>query len=176
MTTCQLDGIIVYMTNSNDDNNIPDNDPIDNNNIATKGSIEYLPSNPYTDRALTAKQVALLDNLEPAGYDPIEAARIAGYADPYAAVRALSKEISQLAEEGIAHMSLKSLQVLKEVLFSDKPVMNLKEKINVAQDLLDRSGHAKKSIVDHTVDVKGGIFILPDKAPKVVIDGEYEDI
>lgn len=138
--------------------------------------VEFLPSNPYTDRPLTAKQVALLDNLKEAKYDPIKAARLAGYAEPRGAVKSLRKEISEIAEEDIANMSLKALSVLREVLESDKPVMNLKEKINVAQDLLDRGGHAKKQVIDHTVDVKGGIFILPDKKPLSVIEGEYEDV
>lgn len=133
---------------------------------------DYLP-NKYSKRELTEKQVALLDNLPLANYDPLEAAKLAGYVDPYSAIKALRKELVEVTDELIANQALKAAATLGSVLDSDKPIMNLKEKIDVSKDILDRAGHAKKSIVDINHEVKGGVFILPEKEIPVIIEGEY---
>jgi len=138
--------------------------------------MDYLPTNAYTERRLTQKQVDLLDNLPSCNFDPIKAAIAAGYTEPYVASRALRKEITALAEETISNTSLKALKTLIDVLDNDAPTMNLKEKIAVAQDLLDRAGHAKKQIMEVNHEIKGGVFILPDKKPVNFIEGDYEDV
>ena len=125
---------------------------------------DYLPTR-YTNRKLTEKQMALLDNMELCNFDPIKAAKAVGYVDCKAAVKSVRKELMIMAEELLADQSLVAVKTLFDVLNSDKPIMNIKEKINVAQDILDRTGHAKKTIVDNTHTIKGGVFVLPAKVP-----------
>lgn len=131
----------------------------------------FLPQYRHGQRTLTDKQMNLLDSLHAAGHDPIKAAVLAGYADTKSAVRSVRKELTQIAEEMLSNSSLKAASLLISVLDSDEPIFNLKEKIAVAQDLLDRSGHMKKTVIDVNHEVKGGVFILPQK--EILI---YEDV
>lgn len=117
-------------------------------------------------------QQSLFDFLPLADYDPLEAAKLAGYANPHTAVKELRKEIAHYTEELLANQSLRAAKTLMDVLSSTGPIINLKEKINVAQDVLDRTGHAKKVIQDINHNVKGGVFIIPEKKP-ITLEAEY---
>jgi len=134
--------------------------------------LDLLPTR-YGERTLTDKQLLLLDSLPAAHYDPMKAAILAGYSDPRSAVRSLRKELTLITEDLLGNQAMKAATTLTDVLESDKPIPNIKEKINVAQDILDRTGHAKKVIQDITHTVKGGVFVLP---PKLIIEGEFEDV
>ena len=125
----------------------------------------------YGKRELTEKHLALLDYLPKCNYDPIEAAKQAGYEHPYGAVKSLRNEIKDIAESVIANSSIKAAQTLNEVLHSERPVPNMREKIDVAKTLLDRAGFAKKELVQHEHKVQGGVFIMPEK--KEPVDGEF---
>lgn len=136
--------------------------------------LTYVPHT-YGTRKLTDMQVALLDNIPNCGYDPIEAGKAAGYKNPREAVKSLRKEIVLIVEDLIAHDSLLASKTLHDVLTSNEPIINLKEKIDVAKTILDRSGHAKKDTLEVNHTVKGGVFVLPTKQP-TVIEGEYTDV
>lgn len=151
------------------------NDDIDNNLLP----IEDLDtkSTPAVSH-LTEKQQLLFDMLPEARYDPVRAAKLAGYSRPYDAVRSLRKELAELSEGMLGNEVLKAVTFLASVITSEEPIPNLKERINVAQDILDRSGLIKKSVVDITHEVKGGVFLLPTKDAMTTdfIEGEYEDV
>ena len=131
-----------------------------------------LPQYRHGKRQLTEKQMLLLDLLPSCNYDPIKAAEKAGYASPRQAVRTVREEITIIADDLIANNASIAAKTLIEILQADKPIPNIKEKITVAQDLLDRAGHAKKTVVDVNHEVKGGIFIIPEK--KEILEGDYE--
>ena len=134
---------------------------------------KYLPSNPYTKKELTEKQVALLDSLESCNYDPLKAAEKAGYANPYSAVKALRNELVSIAEELIGNQSLQAISKLGTILNSERPNPNARLQLEAAKTILDRSGFAKKEILDVNHKVTGGVFILPEKEP---IQGDFKDI
>ena len=133
---------------------------------------EYLPTK-HKKRELTEKQQLLLSKLEEANYDPIEAARLAEYSNPAVAVKALRSELLEIAEDMIANSTMKAAGTLVDILETERPVPNIKEKIAVAKDLLDRAGLAKKELIDVNHKVTGGVFILPEKK---VLEGEYETV
>lgn len=96
--------------------------------------------------------------------DPNKAKKIAGYA-PSTKTRdimmALGPEIISKTRQFIEANAIKAAFSLEEVLDSDQPIIGVREKIKVAQDLLDRAGLGKTD----KVEVSGGegIFILPAK-------------
>jgi hypothetical protein len=60
---------------------------------------------------------------------------------------------------------------------SKKPVIQAGNKLTAVQTLLDRVGVSKVDKLDVTHSMNaGGIFLMPDKAPLVIEDGDYEDI
>ena len=123
----------------------------------------------------TEKQLTLLSNLPKCNFDPVEAAKQAGYANPYDVVRTMKKEIAEATQDLLTLQSLKAAKLMSDVLDGDKPMINLKEKIDVSKDILDRTGHAKRALMEVEHKVKGGVFILPDKKP-TFIEGEYDEI
>ncbi len=60
---------------------------------------------------------------------------------------------------------------------SKRPIVQANNKLAAAQTLLDRVGVGKIERVDvnHNVN-SGGIFLMPDKEPLVLEEGDYEDI
>jgi len=60
---------------------------------------------------------------------------------------------------------------------SKKPVIQAGNKITAAQTLLDRVGVSKVDKLDVTHSMNsGGIFLMPDKAPLDIQDGDYEEL
>lgn len=133
---------------------------------------EYLPTK-SKKRELTDKQQLLLSKLEEANYDPIEAAKLAGYSHPTVAAKALRQELLEIAEDLIANSTMKAAGTLVDILDTERPIPNIKERISVAKDLLDRAGLVKKDVVDVNHKVTGGVFILPEKK---VLEGDFEEV
>ena len=135
---------------------------------------------PNQNRKLTAKQEKFLDTLggEAKG-DLKEALRLAGYEDTsyYAVVKALREQIVDVANTILAHSAPKAAQSLVEVLESDRPIPQASVKLQAAQTLLDRVGVGKVDRVDvnHNVN-SGGIFLMPDKKPLDLEEGDYEEV
>jgi hypothetical protein len=134
---------------------------------------EFLPTKRHGKRELTEKQLALLDNLEACNYDPVKAAEMAGYAYPQQAVRSVREELTNIAHDLVSNSSLRAAATLTEIMTTDRPIPNIKEKIAAANSLLDRGGIAKREILDVNQTVKGGVFVLPEKKPTQIEDAEY---
>ena len=139
-------------------------------------SDKYLPS-PYGKRELTEKQLALLDNLESCNYDPMLAAQQAGYAQPRAAVNSVKEELATIAQDLIGNASLRAASTLVNIMNSEAPIPNIKEKMAAANSLLDRAGFVKKEVMDINHKVQGGVFVLPEKKPPTVVqDAEFTEV
>ena len=131
-------------------------------------------------RKLTEKQEKFLDALSGEASGDIKTAlQIAGYEDTsyYAVVKSLRQEIIDTANTILAQSAPRAAQKLVQVLESDKPIPQVNAKLQAAQTLLDRVGVGKVDRVDvnHNVN-SGGIFLMPDKAPLELEEGDYEDI
>ena len=137
---------------------------------------KYLPTNNYSKRELTDKQLSLLDHLEECNYDPIKAAKKAGYKHPPSAVRSVREELTSIAEDLLGNASLKAANTLIDIMTTERPIPNIKEKMEAAKTLLDRSGFAKKELIDVNHKVTGGVFVLPEKKPIPIINGEFNEI
>ena len=130
------------------------------------------------NRELTPKQQSFLDNLIETQGDAKKAAELAGYKSHYHhVVKTLKSEILELTQNILANSAPKAAFKLVEIMESNKPNIQANNKIKAAQTLLDRVGVAKIDRVDvnHNVN-SGGIFLMPDKAPLDIEDGDYEDI
>jgi hypothetical protein len=116
-------------------------------------------------RELTEKQQSFLEHLVDTQGDAKAAAELAGYSSHYHhVVKTLRSEILELTQEILANSA-------------PQAVIQAGNKITAAQTLLDRVGVSKVDKVDVTHNMNaGGIFLMPDKAPLDIQDGDYEDI
>ena len=131
-----------------------------------------------TQRKLTEKQQSFLEHLVETQGDAKKAAELAGYTSHYHhVVKTLKNEILELTQEILANSAPKAAFKLVEIMESKKPIIQANNKLTAAQTLLDRVGVSKVDKVDvnHNVN-SGGIFLMPDKAPLDIEEGEYEDI
>jgi hypothetical protein len=131
-----------------------------------------------TKRELTVKQQSFLEHLIDTQGDAKAAAELAGYTSHYHhVVKTLKSEILELTQEILANAAPRAAFKLVEIMDSKKPVIQAGNKLTAAQTLLDRVGVSKvdKLNVTHNMN-SGGIFLMPDKAPVVIEDGDYEDI
>ena len=129
------------------------------------------------NRSLTIKQQSFLDHLVDTKGDAKEAARLAGYSSHYHhIVKNLKSEILELTQEVLANSAPKAAFKLVEILESKRPVIQAGNKLAAAQTLLDRVGVSKIDKLDVSHRVAGGIFLMPDKEPLVVTEGEYTEI
>jgi hypothetical protein len=129
-------------------------------------------------RELTEKQQSFLEHLVDTQGDAKKAAELAGYSSHYHhVVKTLRSEILELTQEILANSAPRAAFKLVEIMDSKKPVIQAGNKITAAQTLLDRVGVSKVDKVDVTHNMNaGGIFLMPDKAPLDIQDGDYEDI
>ena len=139
-----------------------------------------LPSidNSTRKRELTDKQEAFLQHLVETQGDAREAAKLAGYSSHYHhVVKTLKSEILELTQEVLANSAPKAAFKLVEIMESKRPIIQANNKLAAAQTLLDRVGVGKVDRVDvnHNVN-SGGIFLMPDKQPLDLEEGDYEDI
>jgi hypothetical protein len=127
-----------------------------------------------TTRKLTEKQQSFLDYLIETDGNPKEAAELAGYSgNHYQIIQTLREEIVDLASDVLARSAPQAAFKLIEVMNSDKSMPQINTKLQAAQTILDRVGVSKRERLDVNHNVKGGIFILPEKQP---IEVEAEDI
>ena len=131
-----------------------------------------------TKRELTEKQQMFLEQLVECQGDAKKAAELAGYTSHYHhVVKTLKSEILELTQEILANSAPKAAFKLVEIMDSKKPIIQANNKLSAAQTLLDRVGVTKVDKVDVTHNMNaGGIFLMPDKAPLDIEDGDYEDI
>ena len=143
-------------------------------------NMAILPSidSAQTKRELTEKQQMFLEQLVECQGDAKKAAELAGYKSHYHhVVKTLKSEILELTQEILANSAPKAAFKLVEIMDSKKPIIQANNKLTAAQTLLDRVGVTKVDKVDVTHNMNaGGIFLMPDKAPLDIEDGEYEDI
>ena len=143
-------------------------------------NMAILPSidNNTRKRELTDKQQAFLTHLVETQGDAKEAAKLAGYSSHYHhVVKTLKSEILELTQEVLANSAPKAAFKLVEIMESKRPIIQANNKLAAAQTLLDRVGVGKVDRVDvnHNVN-SGGIFLMPDKKPLDLEEGDYEDI
>ena len=115
-------------------------------------------------RNLTEKQQKFLDVLfEEAQGDPVQAKKLAGYAESVAStsvVNSLTDEIADVTKKFIAQSSTKAAYTMFSVM-SDPTDLGVKEKMLAAKDILDRAGFTKTDMVE--VKTSETLFILPAK-------------
>ena len=129
-------------------------------------------------RELTEKQQAFLTHLVETQGDAKKAAELAGYNSHYHhVVKTLKSEILELTQEILANSAPRAAFKLVEIMESKKPIIQANNKLTAAQTLLDRVGVSKVDKVDvnHNVN-SGGIFLMPDKEPLDLTDGDYEEL
>ena len=150
----------------------------ENNYILIIMAILPTIDNTTRKRELTEKQQAFLTHLVETQGDAKKAAELAGYNSHYHhVVKTLKSEILELTQEILANSAPRAAFKLVEIMESKKPIIQANNKLTAAQTLLDRVGVSKVDKVDvnHNVN-SGGIFLMPDKAPLDIEEGEYEDI
>ena len=139
-----------------------------------------LPSidNNTRKRELTEKQQSFLNHLVETQGDAKEAAKLAGYSSHYHhVVKTLKSEIIELTQELLANSAPKAAFKLVEIMDSKRPVIQANNKLAAAQTLLDRVGVSKVDRVDVNHNVQsGGIFLMPDKKPLDLEEGDYEEL
>lgn len=132
---------------------------------------EYSPDKEGYDRSkYTAKQQYVLDNvITKYGGNAVKAAVGAGYSNPYEAVNALRKELIALAEDVLARYAIPAAMKVGEIMEAEDVIPQANEKLRAAQSILDKN-IPKLEKIEHTGEIKGGVFILPDKRPVEVQD------
>ena len=139
-----------------------------------------LPSiaNNTRKRELTEKQQSFLNHLVETQGDAKEAAKLAGYSSHYHhVVKTLKSELIELTQEVLANSAPKAAFKLVEIMDSKRPVIQANNKLAAAQTLLDRVGVSKVDRVDVNHNVQsGGIFLMPDKKPLDLEEGDYEEL
>ena len=143
-------------------------------------NMAILPSidNNTRKRELTEKQQSFLNHLVETQGDAKEAAKLAGYSSHYHhVVKTLKSEIIELTQEVLANSAPKAAFKLVEIMDSKRPIIQANNKLAAAQTLLDRVGVSKVDRVDvnHNVQ-RGGIFLMPDKKPLDLEEGDYEEL
>ena len=148
-----------------------------------KAIIEIMAILPTIDksqnkRELTEKQQSFLDHLVDCQGDAKKAAELAGYKSHYHhVVKTLKSEILELTQDILANAAPKAAFKLVEIMDSKKPIIQANNKLSAAQTLLDRVGVSKVDKLDVTHNMNsGGIFLMPDKAPLDIEEGDYEEI
>ena len=115
-------------------------------------------------RNLTEKQQKFLDVLfEEAKGDPVQAKKLAGYADgssTKAIIEGLKDEIFEATKTYMARLGPKAAVAYGSALV-DPTQLGIKEKMVAAGQILDRAGVVKTEKV--AVEASGGLFILPPK-------------
>jgi len=131
-----------------------------------------------TKRELSVQQQSFLEHLVDTQGDAKKAAELAGYTSHYHhVVKTLRSEILELTQEILANSAPRAAFKLVEIMDSKKPVIQAGNKITAAQTLLDRVGVSKVDKLDVTHSMNsGGIFLMPDKAPLDIQDGDYEEL
>lgn len=137
--------------------------------------MDYTKQDNLPSERTTEKRERMLELLPEHNYNPIEAAKAAGYADPYSAVKGARKQLIEVAENMLATAAPQAVFKMIEALTSDKPIPQGNIRLKAAESILDRTGLGKKETVDVNHKTTGGVFLFPDKKP-IVIEGEVTDV
>ena len=130
-------------------------------------------------RKLTEKQQLFLDNIIETKGNLKLSAELAGYSgNHYQVIRSLKEEIVDLASNVLAREAPSAAFKLVEVMSSNTALPQANVKLQAAQTILDRVGLGKQERMQIDHNVKGGIFILPEKQTidLKAEEGDYEDI
>jgi len=130
-------------------------------------------------RKLTEKQQLFLDNIIETKGNLKLSAELAGYSgNHYQVIRSLKEEIVDLASNVLAREAPSAAFKLVEVMSSNTALPQANVKLQAAQTILDRVGLGKQERMSIDHNVKGGIFILPEKQTidLKAEEGDYEDI
>jgi hypothetical protein len=127
---------------------------------------DYSPTKEgYDKKNLSEKQKALLENLQKSeDGNAIQAAKDAGYSNPYQAVKQNSELIKELVEHELASLSMESAKMIGKIIRSPVGVPQASEKLKAAGTVLDRTNPKTENINIDGV-IKNSIFILPNKKP-----------
>lgn len=113
---------------------------------------------------LTEKQQKFLDVLfEEAQGNPVQAKKLAGYADTVSStvvMAAVQDQVAELTKQFIATRGPQAAWSMLEVMNNPTNLGN-KEKMAAARDFLDRAGFVKTEKVE--VKTESPLFILPPK-------------
>lgn len=117
-------------------------------------------------RQLNERQQKFLDVLfEDAGGDVVAAKKLAGYSDntpTTSVVRSLKEEILEATQMFMARNAPKAAMAMTGALY-DPTELGIKDKMQAAKELLDRSGLVKTEKMQ--VEATGGVMLMPPKAP-----------
>ncbi|MEK9917820.1 MAG: hypothetical protein VW496_00365 [Pelagibacteraceae bacterium] len=117
-------------------------------------------------RELNERQQKFLDLLfEDAGGDVVTAKKLAGYSDntpTTSIVRSLKEEILEATQMYMARNAPKAAMAMTGALY-DPTELGIKDKMQAAKELLDRSGLVKTEKMQ--VEATGGVMLMPPKAP-----------
>jgi len=128
------------------------------------------------NKELTEKQQKFLDCLITTNGNPKKAAEMAGYSgNHYQVISSLKEEVIDLATNVLANSAPEAAFKLVDIMNTDKPMPQIQNKLQAAQAILDRVGVVKKERLDVNHNVTGGVFILPEKKERDIIEVvEYE--
>ena len=117
-------------------------------------------------RQLTEKQQKLLNVLfDEAGGDIVLAKKLAGYADASSTtdvVKGIKEEILEATQLYMAsNAPLAAMAMVSGVV--DPTELGIRDKMNAAKELLDRTGLIKTEKVQ--VEASGGVMLMPTKKP-----------
>lgn len=118
-------------------------------------------------RQLTDQEIAFIENLFNPEYkgQAIKAARAAGYSESTKTstlISRLSDEILAYGEKVlVSHTPRAIMEMIK--IFDEPTHPNVKDVINVAKEILDRAGLAKKQSMQIQHEGISNVFILPEK-------------
>ena len=117
-------------------------------------------------RQLNERQQKFLDVLfEDAGGDVVTAKKLAGYSNntpTTSVVRSLKEEILEATQMFMARNAPKAAMAMTGALY-DPTELGIKDKMQAAKELLDRSGLVKTEKMQ--VEATGGVMLMPPKAP-----------
>ena len=125
----------------------------------------FTPRDKKRDRDYTEKQQYILDNVVTKhNGDVIAAAVAAGYKNPYGVAKELKEELIQIAEDILALNLIKANLKQVEIMESDAPIPDAGNKLKAALAIKD---HVTPKVQKIEIDgeLKGGVFILPNKKP-----------
>lgn len=119
----------------------------------------------YNKINYSEKQKYVLDNvITKYGGNAIEAAKGAGYNNPYQALKSLRTELIELAEDVLVRFAIPAALKQGEILTSDDIIPQANEKLAAAREILSKT-NPKTQKIEVEGELKGGIFILPNKQP-----------
>tara|TARA_R100001082_G_scaffold105082_1_gene76928 strand:+ start:1138 stop:1512 length:375 start_codon:yes stop_codon:yes gene_type:complete len=117
-------------------------------------------------RQLNERQQKFLEVLfEDAGGDVVAAKKLAGYSNntpTTSVVRSLKEEILEATQMFMARNAPKAAMAMTGALY-DPTELGIKDKMQAAKELLDRSGLVKTEKMQ--VEATGGVMLMPPKAP-----------